>query len=454
MKKPTLSAAMVLMAFMSWAQIPNAGFENWRTIEKISPTGWNTLGNVQITTDKAEGKNGLRLFNDLDKGTFGVFSNAIIQEGIQGGIPYTERPLTFQFMAKYDMDTMNGAVVVCAFKSKGNIIGTASADIYGNSNGQFVLKSVPITWYSFDAPDSILIIGTTAELDGGQVFDNGYMIIDSLHFRSVTVKHAAPVNPGFEVSDTSRSFRPESWVTVDDFIESMGQSLPLQLATRVAGGYEGNWCTRLSNGGFDGDYLPGAMFVGRTFNDLEKPTFRVTEKSTYLNGYYKYTPKDGDQAYIMLTMFKDGEGIGALLINELFPDTAWRPFSRAIGYFGTGTPDSAFLMVSCADPDNVAGTNSVLYIDKLDLSNTFLSIPEGQSPVRIFPNPVVERLYLDLPSGERLVHATLYNVSGTEMLKFNTYDPLGYDLQSLPVGMYVLSISTNNQHIAYKFFKE
>lgn len=442
------------MAFVAKAQIPNAGFENWKTIEKISPSGWNTLGNVEISTDKAEGKNGLRLFNDFDNGTFGVFSNAIIQEGIEGGIPYTERPLTFQFLAKYDMDTLNGAVVVCAFKSKGNIIGTASADIYGNSNGQFVLKSVPITWYSFDAPDSVLILGTTAELDAGEVYDNGYMIIDSLHFRSVTVKHAAPRNPGFETTDTAKSYRPESWITVDDVLETMGQSLPYQAVTRVAGGYEGSWCTRLSNIGFDGDILPGAMFVGQSFEDLETPTFRVTEKSTYLNGYYKYTPDGDDQAFIMLTMYKEGAEIGALLISELYPDTAWRPFSRAIGYFGAGIPDSAFLMVSACDPDIPDGENTVMYLDKLALSNTFLTTPANQSPVRIYPNPVAERLYIDLPSGERFERAGLYNMSGTEILKFESYAPEGYDLQGLPSGMYILRISTHHQHINYKFFKE
>lgn len=39
----------------------------------------------------------------------------------------------------------------------------------------------------------------------------------------------------------------------------------------------------------------GIMFVGTSFDNLIGPTFSVVQKSTYLNGYYKYIAEnDGD----------------------------------------------------------------------------------------------------------------------------------------------------------------
>lgn len=69
----------------------------------------------------------------------------------------------------------------------------------------------------------------------------------------------------------------------------------------------------------------------------------------------------------------------------------------------------------------------------------------------VYPNPASNEISINLPTGVELVSTTLYNLLGKAVLTSSTAETLS--LQELPVGVYMLTINTNQGSITKKVIK-
>jgi hypothetical protein len=454
--KKILIILTLLTSTSIYAQIPNAGFEAWDSIRTFNLTHWQLLGDAKQVTDSKSGAYAIALTNKKDNGAFGVFANSVIQEGLNGGEAYNERPITFLLYAKYDIDSLDRGSVTAIFKSQGNIAGIAEISFRGTSNGQFELKSIPVQWYSFDQPDTLLIIGASIDLDKGYPEEDGFLMVDSMHFKSVVTLNKAPINASFEDRQEEIRYEPKNWVTIDRFLfEEFGQRWPMMLANRTADSYAGTYAVLLENKVFGEDTVPGVMFVGTSTDNIEGPSFSVAGKSTYVNGYYKYIPEGGDKALIQLTLFKNGAEVGKIIIDDILPSATWKPFSKAIGYFNSTIPDSAALIISSADLDNPRGANSKLWIDALELSNTFLGVIDVSATIGpIYPNPAENFFYIPSVKNHPIEWVIIKDVQGKICVTIDAIQNAIIDISSLNSGMYWVELKTSENTTTTKLIKK
>lgn len=444
-----------------FAQVPGNGFERWETRSELLPDQWYTIGNVSRSTEAAAGNYAIRLDNNPLNGTFGAVTNTADPEIQSGGQPYTEMPLSLRFRAKYELSAGDAGVVLCLFKYKGNIIAFANVVLEGSTLDTFARFSVPVDWQLSIQPDTVLIAATSIDL-----FDNqatapngpGFILLDSLHFTSISTPHAAIFNGGFENWKGQIRYVPEGWVTTDDFIrEEIGFTPPFQLVERVGGAPQGNYAVRLKNHEADGDILPGAMITATNINRIEEPAFAVSQRWTYLNALYKYQAGTGDSAVIILALFNRGQPIGGVQKRISASAAHWTALNEKIIYFSGAIPDSAYLIVSSADLDNPRSAETVLWMDALELSNAeILHVQEQEinESLRLFPNPAYNVLNLKLESIP--LHDSRYQISDLSgrIIQSGHLNSSEIPLTDLLSGMYFLQIHHLYQTYQAKFIKQ
>jgi len=79
----------------------------------------------------------------------------------------------------------------------------------------------------------------------------------------------------------------------------------------------------------------------------------------------------------------------------------------------------------------------------------------GQDVLRVFPNPAVDFIYVQMPNFEVEATATIYDLKGSTIHQFklkNTAQELS--IQHLPRGMYLLAVESSGQIFSTKFIKE
>ena len=115
-------------------------------------------------------------------------------------------------------------------------------------------------------------------------------------------------------------------------------------------------------------------------------------------------------------------------------DTAYNAVDGKDSLFYVATSGGSVLKVSCRD---------------LDLA---ITSPSLQTTVNVYPNPAKDYIYIDLPE-EKIKSVSLYNVLGV-LLKEQKSNAASVDISSLPQGMYLLSIETEEKVITKKIVKE
>ncbi len=66
--------------------------------------------------------------------------------------------------------------------------------------------------------------------------------------------------------------------------------------------------------------------------------------------------------------------------------------------------------------------------------------PTAENSIKVYPNPVIDQLYLDLPTSEQGVTVTVFDISGKLMLQ-QEYTGNGIATASLQAGMYIVKVS-------------
>jgi hypothetical protein len=427
------------------AQVPNGGFETWTTDTLIFPQKWSTFGDAELTASAIKGLFAMKLENKVPGNGFAMFTNANLKMGEQqlnGGWPYSEKPDSFGFYAKYNLAPGDTALAVLFFKRLGLTLASSTIQIGGNSNGNTNRFVAPIKARLTVNPDTVLLIVFSHHPDSNAK-GNGYIIVDDLFLKDGSTPSSNLVNYNFELVTQTNYDKLDKWFTVNDFIIAFKPTkFPVYKSTDA---YKGTYSCYLKNETAipsELSLVPGVILTNNRPEE-DVPSFPVTDTWRFLNGYYKFNADAGDSAFVTVEMYKAGKKIGSGTFYENNSKTAWTSFSNFIVYSDPQIPDSATIMIGCSNPDNPKGTNTELWIDELVFSKNGAGVTDQQNAqmIRTSPNPFSEVLQIEI--NEKSNHQIeLLDISGKMVWSANLIFGKGtFDLSHLESGVYMLRYS-------------
>jgi hypothetical protein len=74
--------------------------------------------------------------------------------------------------------------------------------------------------------------------------------------------------------------------------------------------------------------------------------------------------------------------------------------------------------------------------------------------VSVYPNPATENIFVSLNSNVKTAQVIISNLSGKTLISTEVTADNKLDVSSLPMGMYLLTIATNNGSETVKFIKQ
>jgi PKD repeat protein/photosystem II stability/assembly factor-like uncharacterized protein len=243
------------------------------------------------------------------------------------------------------------------FVSSINALTWTQANFSGLSNA--VIRSIALT-------NSEILVGTR----GNGVFKRNLSEI-------IGINNDVP-NSGFENWVTSS--QPANWL--------VRYTTASKTTDRFTGNYALKLQTTIQAGNGDGsgtiNSLPPNGYEG------SQPAFPVSERFKTLDGYYKFSPLNGDSCQFMVMMYKSGyvnpvsPGYGNLVGYGYLcrgSNDIYAPFTVPINYFDNYTiPDSAWISLNAyKDYDFSTMTeleplgNSTLYVDELNFDNSVIN---------------------------------------------------------------------------------
>jgi hypothetical protein len=204
MKKTFLSifAGFATMLTLS-AQIPNAGFENWSTIDTYSiPDGWGTMNNatassaVFTATKGTPGNIGAAYLKLVSKTVGSSVVNGVAVSGIldtitmepKSGFSYTEQPVSISGKYQHMLSgSSSGSITAVLTKwntslSQRDTIAIAAQTLSGMAMG-WSNFSLDFTYLSSMVPDSCIIV---LKASGDTPANGDYLYVDNLAFSGST----------------------------------------------------------------------------------------------------------------------------------------------------------------------------------------------------------------------------------------------------------------------------
>jgi hypothetical protein len=393
----------VTFTAIAYAQnVPNGGFEEWQIEDYYVLQDWVSYGKPERTIDAKVGDYALKLVNFANSSNQYVSSSIYNINWTQNGVnkfPYSGDPLSLVFYAKYDLALGDSAHIQSTFYEKGRFSGYVDFKIWGNSNGEFLKYSVPITWFTSRTPDSVYIGMKSISSLQQYAHGNGYLTIDDFHYENIGKRTADVLNHDFELWVNQGVEYPKGWMPIDllayndwgGFLRNpsvVSHSLP----------FRGTNCLAIHNFVSWSDIGEGFCFTGDTATHSYRPAFAVADRYAYLQGYYKLDQGGNDTAEISFNMFRQGQyqGEGKIRLYEARSD--WTYFSIPITYYNNLSPDSATIRLLSSINQNNNSSNTVLYLDEL----AFVMTPDnratiadlGSLPKAAYPNPFMSELVI------------------------------------------------------------
>jgi len=432
------------------AQIPNTDFENWTTLSQEKPVGWTLALGISKLTDKKSGNFSVKLQGDTKAESPGVVLLGQTEDGdvFWGGAPFTARPDSIIFWAKYNIASGDSALFYLQLKKLAQPI-TAQWYKFNGVSNNFVRMAFKIDYTAAGSPDSI-ILGFVSTNVLNEVNGNSWLQLDDVSFSGTTQN--VP-NPGFEGWKNLFHYTPNHWASNYDNEDLLDEMKPTVLRSFNAG--TGGACLHLRN--IDrGDWIE--IGETRTIKSPDNqnfwgPTFPVSGRPDTLYGLYKWLPKSGDAARVEVTMWKAGSQIGNGSISTTVEQATWAIAKVGITYWTMDSPDSAQVLIHSSNGEGTG--ESDLFVDNLSFSPIFGAGTKNPFAIQfsVKPNPASETINVQLPATKNSSTARIFDATGRLVLssEISAMNP-AIQLSSLPAGTY--SIRLDGLTGSRKFVKQ
>lgn len=441
------SYSEIVSFYTGFYTIPNFNFEHWESFETDVLDEWFNEENT-APVSSYNGTLAARLQGGDDS------AGAILlatpgENGLSGGIPFTERPDTLSFWVNHDIAEGDSAIVYLEMRGSGNAIAQNIFKYSGSTNGAFVNLKFPIEYFNEENPDTLTLGFASSNVFSDETNGDSFVELDDITFLD-----ANSMLPNYDMESWSVSTRHKavSWTSNDDAYNN-GDPFIVERTDDAA---SGEWGLMLKNRVID-DYIDFARI--KTGTDLWEwnPVFPVGYNHEFLYGYCQFFPEDNDTLFVYVSMFEDGEMIGGG--QEYFTDTVseYQLFSVPLNYW-PGVADSALIEFSIYDASGSAG-ESYAIIDNLSFDviiDPVLSIDEEDYTIPdalevvAYPNPTKGDVTLQFSrSNNKLVEITVVDFNGKIISRENTVltDKIHrLDLFGVSSGMYVILVRSG-QHI-------
>lgn len=450
MKKYIYAFSLSVISVFAYAQIPNAGFENWNTTNFTLPTGWTTYGIVTQATPPTGGTYAVRLErNPADINAPGAIIYGNPGGGLfTGGIPFAARPDSLVANFKYDLPVGDSAWVLFMFKNGGSFISQNLDLISGSNPSSFIRKAFAVNYFSGLTPDSLIIGFTSTNPDSA--FLGGYVIIDDVRF--VGASTTIVPNGDFENWTVYTNEEPVSWYTSNPPL-LMNPTLPV---TKTTDSYSGAYAARIENVNSPTGLQMGYLLAGPQGSSGMEPGFPVSYRDTLFSGHYKFAPLNNDTLTVGVVMFSAGVQVGWGFIQTDTATAVYKSFSTPIYYDGAflGTPDSATIVALPFVGGGMPHGNSVLIVDDFAfpaIATTISAINYSMS-MFVYPNPAIDITNISyVLKNNTNVLISIYDLNGKLVEVISNSEQscgahiLRYNLSHLSNGMYSVSIEANGE---------
>jgi len=473
MKKFTIFIVIVLFGTLTiFGQgVPNGDMESWgMKLHFENPKYMNSSNfdafirggtpNALKSTDAHYGSYAIKLQSGTrdEDTTFGYFLFGVGNDnGLEGGIPFTEKPDSFKAWFKYNIAAGTEGLVVIFFKKDGVPISQQMLVISSGTINAWTEMSFKLDTFA-GTPDTIAFGIVSANPFNNMNDPANWIMVDKMAFTGVT--NQLP-NSGFEEWVNVETEEPDLWMTFNVMQLAMG--MPNNV-TKSTDAHSGTYSMSIKTASFDmmGGNVLGIATTGMIGDNGFTGGFPVSKKADSFCFYYKYdnTSNPGDSAQVMLMYSKAGTMIDAALIT-LAPSTAWKRVSAVFMPDTIMIPDTCNMILSSSELfGGNAAIGSVLKIDDLLFYYGTVGIPvapEKSADAFIYPNPAAEQLHVNFVlAATSSATITIYNIDG-KMISRNDYtnlpegnNNLSLNINDLPAGNYILSIvdESNNPYFS------
>lgn len=201
MKTILKSIILLFSASTAFAQIPNAGFENWTSVSTYSvPDGWGTLNNtytVQTATKGTPGSPGASYLKLTSKTYSNTVINGIAVSGVldtitmqpKSGFAFNQQPANLTGKWQHMIyGSSQGSVQVKLTRwdgGAGSRVAVASGSVTLSGMAMsWANFTIPLSYSDSNAPDSCVII---LKASGSNPTNNDYLWVDNLAFSGSVV---------------------------------------------------------------------------------------------------------------------------------------------------------------------------------------------------------------------------------------------------------------------------
>jgi hypothetical protein len=457
MKHLLLFAASLLTVPVLHAQtVPNGGFENWNTLTYENPQYYissnsdvfrmNLPSNVTKVTDPQQGTFALRM-ETVSNGTdtmFGYFVNGD-PASTEGGIPYTQHPITLTGYYKCNVMPGDTALVVVVFK-QGGVVLSEDIAIFTGSQSAYTQFTVPLTIPPLSNPDTVIIGGASSNAFSVQGIPGSMLQLDNLSFTGVT-SQPSMMNGSFENWDPVNLHFPAQWGVGGDTIY------------RTTDAHSGTFALQLNTIQYD-PFNAGPSFATNgtaTLNSGPDGGRPYTLLNDTLHGWYKYTPNGIDSATLFIAATNNGTMVGGGVL-ALPPAASYTSFTLPFSSFTQ--PDTLIVVfVSSYNNTTLNNAGSILKVDDVYLSSSPVGTPEIQwnafGRVALYPNPASGACWLEWSNNGNspvtiMITDELGRIVSEESVSEYGAQRKQVDVSGMESGVYFVTLSQDGKRISRK----
>jgi photosystem II stability/assembly factor-like uncharacterized protein len=431
--------------------VPNFSFEFWDEFSKDVLDEWQNEGVVAQVTSY-NGSRAVRISGGTDDNVGAILHAIPSDEGLSGGIPFTERPDSMSVWMNYSIEPNDTALIIVQMRKDGNVIADSIYKLTGNSSGNFMNLKFGIDYYTSDFPDTLAFGIASSNVFSGNVNPLSVLTIDDITFDGATT-----FLPNHDMEDWSTDYRykASSWISGDDLYPA---NEPF-IVDRSSDAFEGNYALKLSNKITD-NWSNWALVKTGTELWSWDPVFPVSYNHENLYGYYKFNRDDEDTLFVRVSLFENGTQMGWGNIHITESVSEYTLFTVPINAW-SGTADSALIEFSIYKNNGGQPGNSFALIDNLSfdvlVGNDATAVVEelvNPREVILYPNPTEGSVTVSFSDDlQENVGVMVVDLAGRvldQWIETPLNSKIQFDLNTLNSGQYFIIVTVGAQMYSFK----